>query len=259
MAIRVHGTEATMRLLNMVRDGTPPPPKIVEHQARTEAAIAAADRRHGPKDLVGRDEVSCLVGMKVALDTLYGDWAEGIELIRWVDVPERADVTAEDVVRESAMSTESYFGSMGVEVVAAYLDACGHDRLLFRLAEICAQHAREYLSKALIMSEENVAILDDPAKHFGSTNEDILRDKLVDHFLQFVTNESPDHIKRAMVANIEWGIGNPVTAINEAGFAYCEAEVEQFGPKLMTGHHDAEKALKNWELWKAERLLELLR
>jgi hypothetical protein len=62
-----------------------------------------------------------------------------------------------------------------------------------------------------------------------------------------------------MIANIAWGTGNAVQAIDEAGFAYCEATVEQFGLKLHMGHPDVEKAFKDWEFWKAEQLLEFLK
>ena len=259
MAFKVLSRKATLHMLDHVRDGTPKPQKIVEQKERYEAVMAAAERRHRPEDTVDRDEMKCLLNMRHGLDALYGDWAEETERFRWVDIPEREDVTPEIVVRECVMSTESFFGNMGVEVLAAYLDACGYDRLLYRLGQTCTLRVRKYLASVVPAPTYDVAILDNPAEHYGTTDQDVLRDKLVDRFILFVNDKSPQHIIRAMVANIEWGLGNAVDAIDEAGFAYCEATVEQFGLKLHTGHPDVDKAFEDWELWKAERLLGFLK
>ncbi|MFT7644885.1 MAG: hypothetical protein ACI9BF_000548 [Candidatus Paceibacteria bacterium] len=259
MTHKVLSPKATLHLFDMLKEGTPPPPKITEHKERMEAATAAADRRHRPDDTIDQDEMKCLLNMKMALDTLCGDWAEGTERIRWLDIPEQVDVAPEDVMRECVMSTESHFGNMGVEVLAAYLDACGYDRLLFRLGEACVLRVREYLKDVVPEPVYNAAILDKPAEHYDTTDQDVLRDKLVNRFILFVNDRSPQHLIRAMVANIEWGIGNAVRAIDEAGFAYCEATVEQFGVKLQMGHPDVNKAFESFELWKAKQLLKFLK
>ncbi|QQR64579.1 hypothetical protein IPH92_03390 [Candidatus Kaiserbacteria bacterium] len=259
MTHKVLSREATIRILDHMQNGRPLPQKIVEHKERMEAATAAAERRHHPEDLIDQIEMECLMSMRHGLDTLYTSWAEGIERIRWVDLPERDGITPEIVVRECCMSTESFFGNTGVEVLAAYLDAYGYDRLLFRLGEACTLRVREYIESAVPAPTYDAAILDKPAEHFGTIDQDVLRNKLVGHFILFVNKTSPQHVIRAMIANIEWGMGNAVQAIEQAGFAYCEATVEQFGLKLRTGHPDAEKTFKDWELWKAERLLEFLK
>lgn len=256
MTLRILDAEATMRILTMVRDGKQPL-KIVEHKERMEAATAAAERRHSLGGSLDQSDIKCLVDMKFALDALYGDLAEGIERVRWVDISGMDNATPEVVVRECVLSTESPFGNLGVEVLAAYLDACGQDRLLFRLGEACALHVREYLEGVI---PEDVSVLDSPMEYFGTDDQDILRRELAGHFRRFVNHASPRHIIRAMIANLEWGLGNAVSAIDEAGYAYCEKTVEQhFGYKLLTGHPDADKVLLDFELWKAEVLLGFLK
>lgn len=259
MPVRILSPEASLRLFNLVNDDAPLPPKIAEHRERIEVMMATVDRRLRLQDTVNNDELCCLMDTRLALDTLYGDWAEGNKRIRWVDIPQQADVTPDDVMRECTMSTESYFGNMGVEVLAAYLDACGCDRLLFRLAEACILRVREYLNEVRPLSKEDIAILDDPAQHFKTTDQEVLHGKLIDHFHGAVNQQSAKHIKQAMVANIEWGTENPVAAITAAEFAYCEAEVEQFGLKLHTGHPEVLDAFESFEQWKAQCLIELLK
>ncbi len=259
MALKVLSHEATMRMMNFMRDGIPPPQKIVEHKERMEAMLASCERRRQPQDPIDQVEVRGLLDIRYGLEALYTSWAEDVERVRWMDIPDRDDITPEIVVRECSMSTESYFGNVGVEVLAVYLDACGYDRLLFRLAEACTLRVREYLALVVPKPVYDTTVLDKPAECYGTTNPDVLRDRLVDRFILFVNRNSPQHIIRALIANIAWGSGNYVHAIDEAGFAYCEATVEQFGLKLHIGHPDVEKAFTDWELWKAARLLEFLK
>lgn len=267
MTFKILSREATMRMFDRIQDhkrnGTPLPQKIVEHRERMEAATAAAERRHRPEDSFDQYEMECLVNMRHELDTLYGDWAENTERFRWVDIPERDDITPEIVVRECVMSTESFFGNMGVEVLAAYLDTCGYDRLLFKLSRACTLRAREYLTNTLPAtlpaSVFDTAVFDKPAERYGTTDQIVLRAKLANRFILSVNHRSPQHIMRAMAANIEWSIGNVVQAIEEADFAYYEATVEQFDLKLQTGHAEIDKVFKDRELWKAEQLLEFLK
>ncbi|MCA9365598.1 hypothetical protein KC723_01770 [Candidatus Kaiserbacteria bacterium] len=255
----VHRPEAIQRIIKIIEDGTPTPTKITEHKQRMEAVIAAADRRHQPKDILNEEEIECLIGMKMEFDSLYSDWVGGIKRIRWIDIPEQTDITPDDVVRESMLSTESYFGNTGVEVLAAYLDACGYDNLLYKLGEACVFRTREYLEGIVPWSTETIAVLDNPAEHFGTNDEQILRNKLFNYFVLFVNSKSQNHVKRAIIANFEWGLGNIITAIEEAGFAYCESTVENFGVKLELMHPDVDKPLREYELWKAEQLLGFLK
>lgn len=261
MGFKVLSTEATLRMMNLVRDGAPPPIKIVEHQARKDAVEGAAERRYRSSGgVIEQPEMKCLLNMRLELEALYTDWAKRTERIRWIDIPLQDDITPEIVVRECVMSTESYFGNKGVEVLAAYLDACGYNNLLSQLGEACVMRVREYLTGVIPRPTFDTAVLDKPAEHYGIVDRGVLRNRLVDRFALFVHSKSSQHVIRALVANIEWGIGNPMTAISEAGFAYYEATVEQFGLKLeMKDDPDVERAFTDWELWKAAQLLSYLK
>lgn len=258
MPMRVLSTEATMNMLRMAQEGVEPPPKILEHKERLEAMTQAAERRHQLYGVIDPVEMDYLLSMKLALDTLYGDWAEGTERLRWVDIPDRDGITPADIVRETCYSTEAIRGATGVEVLALYLDVSGFEGIFGKLASRYVMECRPLLGEALPLTAENLRVLEDPRAFFDTADDREASQKISEHFISFVNKDSPQHVIRAMIAHIEMGLGCSVEAINAAGFAQNEKSVENFGEKLYTpNNQEAEQAMLNTELRKAVILIEL--
>jgi hypothetical protein len=86
-----------------------------------------------------------------------------------------------------------------------------------------------------------------------------IRDKAVKRFYRVVNSSSPDYAKRAMMALIEFALGDKVGALHSAGFAQCNIEDPNFDKQMKTG--DVERALPtilNSEQKKAEVLIQII-
>ncbi len=251
--------EATERMFQFAREQTPPPIKITEHKQRIEQATAQLERQVMQTGRMDLEATQNIVKMKLALDGLYADWAEGVERIRWIEVPTKAEITVEQILRECVYTTESMTGDMGVEALAVFLDANGCGGILKELAERCLAEVRQLLEEGLILDEDVLKVLRDPKSFFNITDEEEVRRRVAEHFTSRVNKDSPQHVIRAMIAYIEFGVGEYAESIHQAGFAHNEKDVENFEEKFYRPKDpDVEAAMLKVETRKAEILIELL-
>jgi hypothetical protein len=228
--------------------------KIFEHSARVNLAMEIATRRYELGEEITTDEIDCLVSLRVSLEKLCNEHEKGIRRIRWVDIPEEKEVTADDVIQECCESTESVFGNTGVEVLAAYLDACGYDGLLWKFSEYLIFKVSEYIP----LTDQDLAMLQNPPHFFEETNPHELRKKIRHYFIKVVVNDSPAHIYYATNALIEHLFNNPFKAVFLASQAFYVNRTHNLNPEFKEEYPEYEDAIYDLEAWKANTLLELL-
>lgn len=157
------------------------------------------------------------------------------------------------LTREVVLSLTVYKGQC-VEDLAAYLDSLYCPGILRKLAEIRLKEISPLLEEVLILDELTRRILADPRRFFNTKDTEEARGKAVDRFIQVVNKHSPQHVIRAMMAYINFGLEEYQEAISQADFAQCEKEVTNFGDKIGERGDEADEAM----LRRAEHLAKLL-
>jgi hypothetical protein len=228
--------------------------KIFEHSARVNLVMEIATRRYELGEEITTDEIDCLVSLRVSLEKLCNEHEKGFRRIRWVDIPKEKGVTADDVIQECYESTESVFGNTGVEVLVAYLDACGYDDLLWKFAEYLVFKVSAYIP----LIDQDLAMLQNPPHFFEETNPHELRKKISHYFTEVIANDSPAHIYYATNALIEHLFNNPFKAISFASQAFYVNRTRNLNPEFKEGDPEYDDAEYDLEAWKANTLLELL-
>lgn len=77
MSDRFLSPQAAMQLMNLAESKTQPPKVILDLKAEIEGKTRVAELRATVTGEVDENLVQEIVGMKLRLDGLYGDWAEG--------------------------------------------------------------------------------------------------------------------------------------------------------------------------------------
>lgn len=260
MALKVASQEAMQRLFKFAGDKTiTPPPKVVEHKERIAAWERMLEKNWEELGGVYQDQLDLVVKLKRRLDGMYIEWAEGEERTRWCDLPTKPDLCVDDIIREAVYNTEAIYGATGVEVLARYLEMFGYDGVFKGLVERYLLEIRPLLEEAVPFEGEAAEALTNPKAFFNTEDEDEVRRLITDHFSDKIDKQSPEHVKRAMTAHIEFGLGNYVGAIKDAEFAHHEKHVPNFGRELhRPGAGAAQAELLAVERRKAQILIELL-
>lgn len=245
MTMRTLSPNAAKRLTLLASGEVELPVKIKDQRERMAAAAHAAENSISGK--IDLEELENVVRMKRTLDMLYVDWAEGIERVRWCDLPAMPNLTPEVILRECVYSTEAVRGAMGVEVLAAYLEAMGHNGLVEALAKQCLGGARSLLEEALSFEEETSNVFHDPKTFFGVSEEDAARVCVGEYLLSRMPVEYPPHVMNALVAHIEFGLSNFLASIRYAGYAQNARDMPRFGAP------DVPRAAMDQTLLKVER------
>jgi hypothetical protein len=247
--------------MEMSRDKTLTPPlKLREHKERIEQWNTLLERNFEDLGSVYDFQIKHATALKMRLDGMYIEWAEGVERTRWVDLPAKPDLSAEDIVRETVFSTEAVYGATGVEVLARYLEIMGYDGIFKRLVEAYMIEIRPILEEALPYAGDTMRILSDPRGFFGTDDDQEVRARATERFSDHVNRNSPQHVIRAMIAHVEFGLGNFVTALREAEYAHHEMFVPNFGQEIYKPNAGAaEDELIGVELRKAAILIDLLK
>ncbi len=261
MSVKFASRETTLRLIEMSRDKTLTPPlKLREHKERIEQWNTLLERNFEEQGGVYEFQIKHATALKMRLDGMYIEWAEGVERTRWVDLPSKPDCSPEDVVRETVFSTEAVYGATGVEVLARYLEIMGYDGIFRKLVEAYVMEIRPILEEALPYVGETASVLNDPRGFFGTNDEQQVRARATERFSDRVNRNSPQHVIRAMIAHVEFGLGNFVTALREAEYAHHEKFVPNFGEEIYRPNAGAaEDELIGVELRKAAILIDLLK
>lgn len=259
MAFRTLSPDAVKRLLTFRQEGTPLPLKITDHKAKLEEATQKAEEESIQTGVIDHDVVQRLLRMKLELDALYGDWAEGIERVRWCDIPLKADITPVQIVRECIYSTEMPDGDAGIDVLARYLETQGYFGILKNLARAYLEEIRRFLEEGFPLDEEALAVLRDPKGFFAVAEENDARRRMSRYFMTRADRQPPPQAKQALIAYIEFSLGNFAAALNHASNAYCEKHVAYFSQKLqISGHPEVENIMIESEVEKAKLLIKLL-
>lgn len=117
-------------------------------------------------------------------------------------------------------------------------------------------HIEPMLKDVLPTDEFSVAALSDPLRTFCTVDPQIARERCVMHFINAVNENSSEHLKRAMVARIEFGLGDHIHASRAAAFAVCLLREPRFDEWMdVDSHPEAMKMLITTECEKAEILI----
>lgn len=172
---------------------------------------------------------------------------------RWSELVLKLEISTEDVLTATARR------GVEIEEMVLYLNGHGFPGIVqeWALAYLTLE-AKPLLEEALLLTGEVLKVLGDPKDHFGTNDAQDARDRTVALFYDRVNRSSPQHVIRAMVAYIEFGLGNLVTATHEAGFARNEKEVLNFGRELGARTPLATAAMLGTERRKAEVLIPLI-
>lgn len=258
MTMRVLSPDSALRLMELRRGGTELPLKIFEHKLRIEKAIQNAEQKQKITEFVDRQAMKNIVTMKMWLDVLYADWAEGVERIRWIDIPSKADITVEQILTECINFSESIAGEMGVEALAKFLDSNGYPGVLKTLSEKYLAEIRPYLEERLIFNDEVREIFQDSKTFFDTQNDQEVRNRITQYCMSSVNKNSPAHVILAMIAHIEFSLGNYIDALLNSGHAYNVKNVRDFEVRLSHGLPAAHESLLDIQKRLAEILIVIL-
>lgn len=168
----------------------------------------------------------------------------------------RVDLSPDDILREVVGKW-----AVGVEVFAVFLETQGCTGLVKKLAERFLSECRPFLEEALPFEGETLQVLQDPRKFFNVSDEHEAIRLTTLHFMARVNSSSPQHVIRAMIAHIEFGLGNYVNSINSAGFTHNEKRVPNFSDIWNNPNQRTllESTLLAVEWRKAEILIDVLK
>ena len=257
MHVRFLDADAAMRFIELVRDGVEPPKKIRQHKERIVAAEKQlAFQRRMSGGLVAQSDAYHVEALKMELDELYCDWAQGIERICWCDIAGKADITPDQILRESVFSTERDEAS--VYVLASYLDEQGHVGISKELARRYLIEIRPLLAEAIALDDEAVRMFEDPRTFFKTTDDDKAATKTVEYFNDHAYGKLTQHVCRALIAHIEFGLGEYCVSLVNAGVARSSKRMEDFCERYAAGDSRAISSHLVVERRWAEILIDLL-
>lgn len=123
---------------------------------------------------------------------------------------------------------------------------------------IYIQQAFDFIASVIVLNEENRNILSNPQAYFHTDDPDELRTFITAHFIEFIHKDSEPYLKQAMIAIIEYALGNATSASNACGFAQNEFDVKDFNHYMAQNNEIATQALLDEEEKKAAIFVFLL-
>lgn len=116
---------------------------------------------------------------------------------------------------------------------------------------------KKMLPAQILSDPEFPKILSDAKRYFEVDDESEVIDRFTKLYIEAVNRESPENVKRAMIAHAELGLGNLHRALAEAAFAVNELQVPNFGFELERRTLTAQNALVKAARTVAEVILEV--
>ncbi|HEY4489947.1 MAG TPA: hypothetical protein VJC12_01675 [Candidatus Paceibacterota bacterium] len=173
-------------------------------------------------------------------------------LLTWSNVHEFPEITPEDIIDITARQGKE------VEELLTFLEG--------RFPGITSELVERYLSfvlgmlpKGCVPEREGVSKIVQPFLTLG-TDHQTIRDRVCDHFFGVVNKRSPYYAKHAMVAIIEFTLGDKVESLHFAGFAQCSFEDPDFDEDMQSLRSDLTlPTLLKSEGKKAEFLIEIMK
>ncbi|GEM_PF-1914717 len=149
----------------------------------------------------------------------------------------------EALTADSILELTIYRG-YDLDVLLRFLDRNGYPGILRAVVEnILESDIRTLLPEKVRLDPEFPVIIADPHSYFGTDDEDELRKLIAERYIEDVNMHSPDSEKRAMIAHVEYSLGDLVTALNSSGFALNESGCENFGQELCSKSGKGAQAL----------------
>ncbi len=140
-------------------------------------------------------------------------------------------LSADDVLQQSVYRGEDVYH------VAEYLGR-RFPGMLSEWEGQCLQIAEKLLVD-VVDSKEITDMLGDFTQYKDMAQQDV-RDRICDVFAPKINLRSPDYLKSALIAIIEYGLGNTRAGVNRVEFALCEKADPQF-PHLLFSERPSEK------------------
>jgi hypothetical protein len=176
-----------------------------------------------------------------------------VSVLTWDSLHQLATITPNDIIEITAAVGKT------IEDLAEFLEK--------RFPDITAQMAERYLSivihemlptSSLPTKEEVLEFIQD-LRSRGAGSQ-FIRDQTVEHFYGVVNRESPEYAKRMMMALIEFALAEDwISVLNEAGFAQCNFEDQDFDQTMQQSTADAGlNTLLSSERKKAEVLIQII-
>lgn len=126
----------------------------------------------------------------------------------------------------------------------AYLETRAFPGIFKKVVEsFLNSKVRELLPDNVISDTEFRTIIANPREYFETVDQDEIRNEISLRYLKFVNVSSPEHDKQALIAYIEFALGNYATSLTSACFAINESEVEEFGVKFHMNFPEAANAI----------------
>ena len=176
-----------------------------------------------------------------------------IPVAKWREMALSGSIKPQDIIGNTVFA-----GGFGVEDFAQWLDANVYPGILQLLAVEYLKQIQSLLEEVLILDKETRTILNDPKKYFNVTSCEEAVEKTVSHFHTRVNSDSPDHVIKAMIAHIEYGLGDFIRSIQQAGFAWNDKHIENFAFLLEIKSDVALESMLEVEKHKAEILVVLI-
>lgn len=129
--------------------------------------------------------------------------------------------------------------------------------ILERLCRRYVEHTAFPMIREVLPPVAEVIICNLP-KSCDTEDADEARGIVCQRFIQYINANSPEHMKRAMMACVELGLGEFVEASDNAGFAACLRENPAFDEWMELSDHRATELLIRVEYAKATILVNLI-
>ncbi len=174
-----------------------------------------------------------------------------VSALSWENIHLLLNITPGDILEITSSKGKE------VEELAAFLDE--------RFPGILSELANTYLTTVLdTLPKGSVGTYEEVIAYMAKlieteTRDDVIREKTAKQFENVVNRASTEYSRRAMIAIIEFCLGNDILSLREAGFAQCNFEDPDFDAKMQSNDPElVVTTLFNTERKKAEIFIQLL-
>ncbi|PLX26819.1 hypothetical protein C0583_06005 [Candidatus Parcubacteria bacterium] len=179
----------------------------------------------------------------------------GVGAIKWHEIPYIIGLNKKMIMEASVFNN----GGDGVEALAVYLDKEHYPGILSDLAKKAIVEVKGYLEEVIDFNKETEMLFLLPYAHFTEAGDDKeVANAIAEHFIDCINAESPEFLKRAMIAYIEFCLCNHHSSLVSILFSKCERKIDNFGKRLYSNDKEATDAMVEVADWYAEILLELI-
>lgn len=174
-----------------------------------------------------------------------------VSTLSWENVDQLAVITPNDIFEITAMVGKE------IEDLAQFLEK-KYPGIVLQLCEQYLALVLGMLPAGSVPTLEEVKALAESLRAAGAGDQHI-RNEVTQRFYGVVNMDSPEYAKRAMIAMIEFALGEQVEVLNSAGFTQCNFEDSNFNKNMAGSDRDAcMETLLNADRKKAEVLIQII-